>query len=582
MKADTSQSLETIRNETRVPIASALLDIQKRRDFNIKSRNWVSHLKCLDLSRSQPRDDDRKFLWRGCVNALENGNYIAVSYVWDPPEDPQPSHGKYLVKARGKLISSKVRDQVLDRVIKYTTYCRNRYGNEDPRIEGFWIDQDCINQENPAEKELAMQSMEYVYSQSKFPVGLLSVCIKSVDDLEALIDLLEGTERRLRTFHLLKHLTSDSWWQRAWTFQEDYHASTRMVLLIRHDLPLEKQKREVYRLFGGLQGEICIESVKFREKVTEFCRGYQPKCQQDEADRQEILRRAGKYTIQLQETDKNGGSIIRRAMSPIIFSDVGSRGITKESDRLAIIANCCRYSVRLNATKLHAKNCSLSLAMLCLFLLNGEICMGTEQGDPNPLRSTIFQFLSEQSLRTFQPHSVREKLTFIKSCRFPNVRFSEQGIDVAGHLWMLCKIVENPVRTRPPINGPGYMLNRYQRKRLRQLAHYFESGDCGKRYQSIADELNRYLNEDIDRKSYPVTFSKKYKDLMAKEVVGVTRTPRELRLARLIPAGIDQRAYTPYRGIFVKSDDFQWSEQKISFVFTASHPANDNHPLPLF
>ena len=187
-------------------------------DFNTKSRGWVSCLKCLDLSHKQPRDDERKVLWRGRINALKNRNYVAVSYVWYPPEDLYASNEKYFVKERRKLIPSKVRDQVLDRVIKYTTYCRSHHESEDPRIEGFWIDQDCINQENPVEKGLAIQSMEYVYNRSEFPVGLLSVCIKSVDDLEALIGLLEGTERRPRTFRLLKYLTSDSWWQRAWTF----------------------------------------------------------------------------------------------------------------------------------------------------------------------------------------------------------------------------------------------------------------------------------------------------------------------------------------------------------------------------
>jgi hypothetical protein len=65
-------------------------------------------------------------------------------------------------------------------------------------------------------------------------------------------------------------------------------------------------------------------------------------------------------------------------MLPTIFSDVGKRGTTIESDRLAIAANCCGYSVRLNTAKLRDKHCSLSLAMLCLFL-NGEIFTNGEQ-----------------------------------------------------------------------------------------------------------------------------------------------------------------------------------------------------------
>ena len=141
---------------------------------------------------------------------------------------------------------------------------------------------------------------------------------------------------------------------------------------------------------------------------------------------------------------------------------------------------------------------------------------------------------------------------------------------------MLSKIVKNPIHTEPPKNGPSYILNTSQRMELRELARYFESGDCGKCYQPIADDLNRYLDEGADLENHPVTVPKKYKDLMAKEVVGVTCTLRELRLARLIPSGKHQGNYTPYRGVFVKPDDSQWSEQEISYVFTTSHAASNN------
>jgi hypothetical protein len=42
----------------------------------------------------------------------------------------------------------------------------------------FWIDNECINQDDPEEKEVAMQSMDLVYSMSKHPLGLLTRLIE--------------------------------------------------------------------------------------------------------------------------------------------------------------------------------------------------------------------------------------------------------------------------------------------------------------------------------------------------------------------------------------------------------------------
>ena len=57
-------------------------------------------------------------------------------------------------------------------------------------VRGFWIDQECIDQDNEAEKQRAVQSIEYVYSYSAFPVALLSVLFESEDQLKNLVYIL--------------------------------------------------------------------------------------------------------------------------------------------------------------------------------------------------------------------------------------------------------------------------------------------------------------------------------------------------------------------------------------------------------
>jgi hypothetical protein len=56
--------------------------------------------------------------------------------------------------------------------------------------------------------------------------------------------VLSGTPRRtaLAAMQLLKDITDDLWWRRAWTYQENYRAFFKMHLLIPHDPALNRHK----------------------------------------------------------------------------------------------------------------------------------------------------------------------------------------------------------------------------------------------------------------------------------------------------------------------------------------------------
>ena len=71
-------------------------------------------------------------------------------------------------------VSTKVRNCLLHRTIKYAEY---------HRAELIWIDDECINQGNPDEHEMAMRSMDLINKLSEYPVGLLSNPITSHEDL---------------------------------------------------------------------------------------------------------------------------------------------------------------------------------------------------------------------------------------------------------------------------------------------------------------------------------------------------------------------------------------------------------------
>jgi len=89
--------------------------------------------------------------------------------------------------------------------------------------------------------------MDLAYQLSEHPVALIGRPLKTASELHflsrilapsAATSLLEAKE----ALWLLCEITRDKWWERAWTFQENYHSGPRMRLLMRHDASLELEK----------------------------------------------------------------------------------------------------------------------------------------------------------------------------------------------------------------------------------------------------------------------------------------------------------------------------------------------------
>lgn len=173
---------------------------------------------------------------------------------------------------------------------------------------------------------------------------------------------------------------------------------------------------------------------------------------------------------------------------------VGSREISEASDLLAIAANCCNYSVRLNTKSLGSTSCSLSLSVLALFLFNGDIIMNHGH-DENLLSKNIFNCLQLLALASFDPPVEDKELMFIKKCRLINVRLSLDGIVTSGRLWKLHKKIEIGEFTfEPSFNKSSRKgLNGYQRSRLRQLSLELQLQG----HETLANDLDDFLDEDI-------------------------------------------------------------------------------------
>ena len=159
---------------------------------------WATDPLCLSIVSQQPsRKRNRgahitqvsnisKRLHRVLRFQAHHADYVAVSYTSQPSEHENDAAEGYRImgSALGIFdVSTKVRDCVLHRTMKYA---------EHHRAELIWIDDECINQGNPDEHEMAMQSMDLINKLSAYPVCLLSNPITSHEDLNLLQGLLNS------------------------------------------------------------------------------------------------------------------------------------------------------------------------------------------------------------------------------------------------------------------------------------------------------------------------------------------------------------------------------------------------------
>ncbi|KAF3063873.1 hypothetical protein GL218_01935 [Daldinia childiae] len=574
---DTSLPLGLIRDQTSSSLISSVLNIVN--GHIVSKENWLKFVECLYVAKDNEEPsgkrrrvdngsvaaaDSSEFLRRRYINLMDANEeryikgrpYVAVSYTWQVSKEEEAEEEARKEAARRYLVAphkigqptlAKVRPAVLDRVLNYA---------EHMGCKDIWIDKECIDQDNEAEKEAAIQSMHLVYKLSKWPIALLTRRIKTTEELDLLTNLMcneVAPEDELAVLDLLDGITSDLWWTRAWTFQEDYRASTRMMLLLPHHWSLERRKRAMVDesdryILGNVEGEICIKSVDFRERATEFCLSYRERSDNvDICNR--VIKRATKYNVLLN--DKSSTYSASRSMSPTILSDIISRSIKKESDRLAIMANCC----------------DLSLSILAQYLLNGEII----ENDPKrpilgTLKHNIHEYLSKQSLSNFRP-PVQQGLNFIKGCRFTNPRLTPEGTWTRGHLWKLGKVIR-----RKPMKYEKYSTL----KPLAQFATELQYRIYGASYADIA--------ADLIRRAYARGCSPYrggwWLDSMAGEVEEALMQGKALRLACLVDPrnGIE---YGPYSAVFVGDSRDDWKdedEDDVSYAFTSYQFHNEDKP----
>ena len=423
--------------------------------------------------------------------------YVAVSYTWYPSEHDSVSAGAYTIQNYNGRKEHPIRDSVLHRS---TRYCL-AHG-----AELIWIDAVCVNQDSPLDVSYGLNAMDTVYRRSFKPLALLYTQITTQREMGLLHRFLNNdfiqftssdTRPRFKWWvtstdvsnveTLLSKITSDRWWSRAWTYQEEYRSSGKMCLLIPCSESLIR-----YHELGNIPGELEVSSRKFREAVTRFFLAcVDSPYHLDEA----ILNKATQYNmISRFDHGYSHALLASKGMTSLIFRDVGERDLTVCADMLSIIGNCCSYSVRLNTDLMEKEGIkSLRACILAFFFLNGELyCVEDQSLDnniprhPEAIPQNVYKYISDISMSGISPPVEEKELTFLKSCRLRDVRLSLDGIQTAGWLWQLGKRID-------PTNRDYIRSTKYKPHGYRSKNRYAYKDKDEPIWKGRLDQLVRYL-----------------------------------------------------------------------------------------
>ncbi|KAL9603169.1 MAG: hypothetical protein Q9219_001372 [cf. Caloplaca sp. 3 TL-2023] len=254
--------------------------------------------------------------------------------------------------------------------------------------DAIWIDQECINQDDPVDKEESIQEMDIIYQESDYPIAVLEFRFDTQTQLDAFSsicgdDLTDFDPDQIETLEsVLLALNADQWFERAWTLQESVSAGVSMTLLL--SCPgLDKPPH-----FGVTPGEFEISIWQFQNAMVNV------RCVVEEGLAAEVWPDSSSAIsasncadviwncMPTNIPDHNIGTPLTRdpshrqicnAAQALAF--LGARFNSVFQDRLAILANLCSYECRIDTNVLRFPNASFTVCVHTLAILNGDMSL---------------------------------------------------------------------------------------------------------------------------------------------------------------------------------------------------------------
>ncbi|KAI8677386.1 HET domain-containing protein [Fusarium sp. Ph1] len=342
-------------------------------------------------------------------------HFVAVSYCWSAATANRSDNeeGPYkVVEEDGSVRDMRAAKSTIDRVVTFA------------RENGFrliWIDQECIEQDNPEQQELAIQAMDNVYLRAHTSIGLFNAELNK-EDLNCLQVIYEyqgkgcdnsrrgqapppGCQAVYRTamYKALSKVANDRWNTRAWILQEAFASSGNMFLLFP-------------RLEGIDVGRWMIECFHPGEP--------------------------GKATILSAGTNKPR----RTCNAAVALTFLKLRGLLRVPDKLAILANMCGYHVRFNTIELEKTQDSLSACVIALSVINNDFSLLVPEFYRVPSNMPLATPSHDDGEFSWV-HSLSHKTPLLQISEWnpfgafslenvgSTVDLSYNGLSILGHLW---------------------------------------------------------------------------------------------------------------------------------------------------
>lgn len=316
---------------------------------------------------------------------VKNTKYVAVSYCWKQTQSVEDWLAIPTYQLRDALVPGGTATRTLNcplhvfhRAVSFARELDCPY---------LWIDQECIDQSDPADIEMHLQIMHRVYSESMATVSPLSTPIPTTRQLDALSrltpydwvqwlgksaqeqELAEAKARPQRqkddkdNLQTLCHIAQDAWFTRTWTLQERVCATiTVLIIPIGAGVAIpEEFKSGDIRDQKVLGGDLFLNMRRINGPLSNYHNRETFTSNRDMTQVKQIYELSFKYTTGLDECHlgmwKQFFELMERCDNLVL------------ADRISIYANGTKMWHRLLSDRLNKEENSYSTCILILVLM---------------------------------------------------------------------------------------------------------------------------------------------------------------------------------------------------------------------
>lgn len=232
----------------------------------------------------------------------------------------------------------------------------------------IWIDQECINQTDPADIEKHLQIMHRVYKESRWTVALLSWTFPTISTIEEIRRFIHDRDDAVDHFMklislILQPMSNDRWFTRTWTHHERLCASSLHYLIPVDPMSILPEYVKP-RMVGNDFHVDAYDISSTREYREKFTTG--PSEIPDPENDSKLFAENGMTSMSIRTGSKYPWNLFLSQT----FDAMDKCDNLLVADRVSILGNICALPRCLLSNRLNDTKYSYSVCLLALFLAN--------------------------------------------------------------------------------------------------------------------------------------------------------------------------------------------------------------------